>query len=88
MQVVIATVAVLQDHWQLGQVDMALLHVELAGHGAQVHDLGVVGQRHHHGVDIGQLVAGGVDGVKVWVALQRPDRRVDRAGGLPRPERG
>ena len=74
MQVVIAAIAVFQNHRQLGQVDMALLHVELAGHGAQVHDFGVVGQRHHHAVDIGQLVARGIDRVIIGVALHRPDR--------------
>ena len=87
MHVVFAALAILQDHRQLGQVHVAFLQIIFAGHGAQIGDLDVLGQRHHHAVDIGQLVALGVDHVIERVAFHRPDRRVDRADSLPRPQR-
>ena len=78
VDLVVALLLVLQQHRQLAEVDVALLLIVLAGDRAQVDDLEVLGQRELHLVDIGQLVAVGIDRVVVRIALQHPDRRVDR----------
>ena len=61
MDLVVATLGVLEEHRQLGEIDEALHVVVLAGDGAQVDDLGILRQRELHLVDVGKLVAGGVD---------------------------
>ena len=75
MDLVVALLLVLQDHRQLAEVDVALLQVVLAGDRAQVQDLEVLGQRHDHAVDVGQLIALGVDRPVVRIALHHPGRR-------------
>ena len=87
MDGVAALLLVLEDHRQLGDVDVPLLQVVLAGDGAQVQDLEVLGQRELHPVDVGQLVALGVDRPVEGVALEHPGRRVDRLDRLPGAER-
>ena len=86
MDRVVALLLVLEDHRQLAEVDVALLQVVVAGDRAQVQDLEVLGQRHDHAVEIGQLVARGVDRPVVGVALHHPGRVVDRLDGPERPE--
>jgi hypothetical protein len=48
--------------------------VELAGDGAEVRDLQVLGERELDLVDVRELVAFGVDAPEERVPLQRPDR--------------
>ena len=87
MDLVFAARGVLQEHRQLRQIDEALHVVVLAGDGAQVDDLGVFGQRELHLVEIGQLVARGIDGPEIGIALQHPGLAVDRLHHAPRRER-
>ena len=86
MDRVAALLLVLQDHRQLAEVDVALLQVVLARDRAQVQDLEVLGERHDHAVDVGQLVAFGVDRPVVGIALHHPGRVVDRLDGPPGAE--
>ena len=74
----------LQDR-VVGHVDVALLHVEVAGDGGEVERLrvGEVGEAHL--VDIGQLVAGRVDADVVGVAPQREHRIAGPRSPAPRP---
>ena len=67
---------------------MPLLEVVLAGDGAQVQDLKVLGQRHADAVDIWELIACGVHAHVVRVPLEHPGRCVDRVHCLPRREHG
>ena len=86
MDLVAAARLVLEDHRQLADVDVALLQVVLAGHRAQVQHLEVLGQRHDDAVEVGELVARGVDRPVVRVALHDPGRAVDRLHRLERAE--
>ena len=58
---VVALLHVLQKDRQLGDVGVALLQVVLAGDGAQVQHLQVLGQRHLDAVEVGELVPLGID---------------------------
>ena len=78
-----AALGVFQEYRQLADVDEALLYVVFAGDGAQIHHLGVFGQGHLYAVDIGQLIAFGIDLVEIRVTLQHPGLRVDRLGHHP-----
>ena len=86
VQVVVAALAVLQNDRQLRDVDVALLHVVGARHGAQVEHLEVLGERHDDLVDVGKLVTLGVDRVIEGIALHHPGRRVDRPHRAPRTD--
>ena len=66
---------------------MAFLQVIFPSDGAQVEDFRILRQRHDDAIDVGQLIAGGVDGVIIGIALQYPGRGVDRAGCPPRSQR-
>ena len=83
---VVALLHVLQKDRQLGDVGVALLQVVLAGDGAQVEHLQVLGQRHLDAVEVGELVPLGIDLVIEGVALHGPVRRIRRRDGTPGPE--
>ena len=70
MDLVFAARGVLQKHRQFRQIDEPLHVVELAGDGAQIDDFGVLGERELHLVEIGQLVAVGIDRPEIGIALQ------------------
>ena len=86
MNLVVALLLVIEQHRQLAEVDVTFLLVVFPGHRAKVDDLEVLRKRELDAVEIGQLVAGRIDGIVVRVAFQQPDRGVDRSHGAPRPE--
>ena len=67
---VVADLLILLEEREVFHEDMAVLHVDIAGHSAQVEDLGVLYNVSGNPVDIGQLVAGGVHLPVVGVAFQ------------------
>lgn len=54
---IISSRRVFQEHQQFREIDETFLHVVFAGDGAEVHDLRILGQRHLHAIDIGELIA-------------------------------
>ncbi len=80
---VAALLLVLQEHRQLADVDVPGLRVVLARDGAQVDDFEVLAERHPDPIDVGELVAVGVDPHAVGVPLEHPGRGGQRRGSLP-----
>ena len=85
---VVAALLVLQEHGNLFHQDVAALDVVFARNGPQVQDLQVLGQAQDDPVDVGKLVAVGVDDPVIGVSLEHHLRRVDRRLYTPRGGHG
>ena len=83
---VVAGIFIFLEEREILHQNMAVLHVDFTGYGAQIQNLGVFDNIGGDLVDVGQLVAGGVHLPVVGVALQH-DRNFGRNLGEAPGER-